>query len=215
MTVRFHNIVIQRQSYTASWASNNGDGGQKSNALDVSTLWYSKSEYAQFKASLRNDTKQVIEQSRKTKLARVSGIISDVFRTIASSSVFGLPKKTLDTKASFTSSYLPLSLDGPDVETLPFHDCPDVVGLERVMDVDIYRNRRRRRSTLMKAIEDVQSPVFLQQQCRNDRNLRAVILGQACETISSPSVLFAQYLGRASAAAAFCSSSVDVVEAHS
>ncbi|KAL7578675.1 hypothetical protein ACA910_009815 [Epithemia clementina (nom. ined.)] len=229
--VRFDNKVIERQSSCALLMEDENvhpqppcDNGTKPlnscssttptlESVYASTLWYSRQEYAQFKALVLADTKSVIEKCRKTKRPQVSSMIARAFHAISTATdVLGVDHhknhapctgNNHTTNTATTTSCARVTAHSDDLSAVVsfFHNCADVIGLERVLDLNIYRNRKRRRSSQLKAIQDVQSPAFLRHACGNDPHLRATILSKACSSISTSSVLFAQYLGLASAAA--------------
>ena len=95
------------------------------------------------------------------------------------------------------------------VLNVPFHGSLALIGLEYTAHIDIYHNQRRCRKSLLQVLEDLQSPrvqcMFRKQQQQtngeiNEDLLPTKVLCRACENVSGPSILFAQYLGQAAAA---------------
>ena len=93
-----------------------------------------------------------------------------------------------------------------DVMEMPllFHECWEVVGLEKMLSRGFYRDKKFRREHLLNAVDEIQSSLG---RCSYNRDLdhdpvwhsiRATLLRRVSENISAPSKLFARYLGEVS-----------------
>ena len=142
--------------------------------VDPPSLWYNQEDYNKFKAALVAEAKHVVRKWRKCKSkSNVVRSLREAYSTIADSSTGG-----------FNAVYL-YEVD------ISFHDTVEVIGLEKLIAMDCYWDKRRRRELTLDVLEEVQSG--FSKHCQDE--LRAAVLRYSCEIISRPSKLFAEYLG--------------------
>ncbi|KAL7578635.1 hypothetical protein ACA910_009780 [Epithemia clementina (nom. ined.)] len=151
--------------------------------VDLSALWYSQEEFDQFKSLLVVDVKKLVKTSRRIR-----------------SRICKAHKATINCCLGTLNSVIDDGQRSPvqmkDL-TVALHGCVEVVGLEQLVDRDLYREKRHRRIILLEAVDEMQATTYMLHE-----DIRSAILRFACENISGPSKLFAEYLGAAAAQAA-------------
>ena len=158
--------------------------------VDVASLWYSEQDFARFKIMAMDDAKQV---GRACPISRrqIRRVYEQTLTTSQSES------SSDDDSTASTSCNL---------EELQSHDCVEAVGVEQIVDRGVYRHRKRRRLSLLETVCRIQkqaSPETSSSCSPKDSCVlqhqpeTALLLRYACEGITGPSKIFAQYLGSA------------------
>ena len=148
--------------------------------IDLASVWYSPKEFGHFKATFLKDVKEVIKTKRRSVCR-----IGQAHDTLAANQASIPNTLEMDKKRNSTQEL-----------KIPLHGCVKAVGLEKLVIREIYRQKQQRRISMMEAVDDIQSNAkMFEEETRN------TLLRVACESISEPSKLFAQYLGMATATA--------------
>lgn len=154
--------------------------------VDLTNLWYTQEEVNEFKATLVLDVKDLIKRRReiRSRIRRAHKATIDCCST------------AIATVAETNTNAASAAIHVQDLEiSKHMHDCIMAVGLEKFVDRNVYREKQRRRSMLLEAVDKMQNYSHMLNE-----DLRSTILRLACEGISAPSKMFAQYLGVAAAA---------------
>jgi hypothetical protein len=144
---------------------------QQQLCVPPSSLWYSPTDYATFRASFKSDAKKMAQEN-KISTSRGQVVIR------------AFERSTSDGHLDETSTH-ELSLYFQDGER---------TGLERWASKKVYADSRLRKKRLNEAVDEVQMCDFV------DEELEAAFIRDECERLSRPSVLFARYLAKAVAA---------------
>ena len=166
-------------------------------AVSSSPFWYSQQDYQQFKATALADAKQVTEASPKIK-SRIRQAFQ-VF-TATTTAATATPEEHPDSDGNQTLLH-------PEWEKhTPLHGCCEAVGLEYLVDRNVYRHRKRLRRMLLDAVDQIQKTTPLEtavevQQEQKEQH-QCLLLRRVCEDLSGPSKQFAHYVGSAAAATA-------------
>ena len=161
-------------------------------AVSSSPFWYSPQDYQQFKATALADAKQVTEASPKIK-SRIRQAFQVFTATTAATA------KHPDSDGNQTLLH-------PEWEKhVPLHGCCEAVGLEYLVDRNVYRRRKRLRRTMLDAVDQIQKATPLEttgEVQQEQEQHQCLLIRRACEDLSGPSKQFAHYVGIAAAATA-------------
>lgn len=165
---------------------------QQTAETETLPLWYTREEYAGFKKLLEAEAKDLLQLHRARTSSDESGVTSirRAYTIITSSCASQGPEHMMVLDDEEIVDLL-LELD------LPFHGCSEIVGLEQWVSRTIRSDRSLRRRRLWEAVFDIQSQSGhggpnasndKRQSCEDRMRV-------ACEDISRPASLFAQYSG--------------------
>ncbi|KAL7568159.1 hypothetical protein ACA910_020854 [Epithemia clementina (nom. ined.)] len=156
-------------------------------------LWYTHEDYTRFKEIVISDVQAAMRNHGSHKRSRnddkgsndsAVSKIKQAFAVTLESEVLREPPTGVDLD--------PYVKD--EMSNIHFHDCLEIVGLERFLSKKICRDKRNRRSHLTHAVLQLQALFRLSGQNRFDQQ-QATMIRRASERFSDPSKLMAWYLG--------------------
>ena len=177
--------VVRFRGVTELWLSSAAAASETQTTekkVPARSLWYSRREYHKFKKLILADFEETVrsyQASCKNQEDNLCSSIRRAYNEIQASRPLEEEQKSDDK----------LNDEEPDLRPM-FHGYDGIVGLERLADMELYCDRRRRYSDLIEAIAHAQADPGM----HSEEHLRHV-----CEQISRPSKLFARYLANAAA----------------
>ena len=130
----------------------------------VSTSWYSEEDFQRFRNTFKNDCKRMAQHDPNSNKALIK-----LFQKCSDGVSFSMDKVLME--------QLHKSLKDRSK-----------IGLERFSGKDVFRDKRARRQKVWDYVNEIQDREFLDVDAKSD------LIRIACEEISRPSVLFAQYI---------------------